>query len=184
MRCCRHSHNSGHIDRRRLAFLTAGLLVLPASSAQAHGITPEFAAFAFSFLGLYVASHIITDYFVFKRGLVPARSAAASMLANLAMAVTVIAGVPAWEWSASTLADQLDGMAYGGLTYGGYLRMYGWWVGVPMLVLAGIVAEAMVLKWCFAVPLSRRLIKMLGLTSIVCVLFAGAVAMVYARQFI
>jgi hypothetical protein len=167
----------------RLAVLTAGFLALPSSSAQAHGVSQSFAAFLFSFMALYVAAHLIADYFVIKRWLVPARAAAASVLANLAMVATTIAGIYAVEWLASTLADRLDDVSYGGLTIGGYLRMYEWWIGLPMLLLAGILAEGLVLKWCFAIPLSRRMIMMLGLASIACVLFAGLAAMVYANQF-
>jgi hypothetical protein len=170
--------------RLRLPAALVLLAIWPAS-AEAHGLPPGFAVFVLSFIGLYVVLSIAADVFAIKRWLVPARPVAAAVLANIAAVLAIIAAYSIWEPAADRLAawlDTVDG-SYRGYSYGGVLRMYGWWVELPFIWFAGLLARCGVLKWRFGVPMAWRSLLVLGLSNGVALLLAGLASFLMAVRF-
>jgi hypothetical protein len=162
--------------RKQLAVLGAGVLLLWPSAAQAHGFAEAFISFVLAFFVLAFVATLIADYAVFKRWLVPDHPVAAAVQANFVTVLTTMAGIYVLDWisgAAQLESDYVD--------YDRAVREYSWPVGLLILLLVNILIKSLFLKLRFAVPYSRRVILALCVSNVSCVVFAGFVALIFAR---
>lgn len=150
--------------------------VLVADAAYAHGIPPRLAHAILGFFVLVAVVPVIVDNAVFKRWAFTARPGRAAIVGHLAAMLVAIPVFQALQSLGSALAYALEPSS---IASSRWLRTYSWTLELFITALAMVVMKALVLKWCFAWPLTPRAFGALLLSTVGTVAGTAALAVLY-----
>jgi hypothetical protein len=142
-------------------------------AAEARGLPPAVAVFVLAFFVFAAAAIAFADFYAIKRWLLPDHARAAALQSIVVTAVTAIAGTYVMEQLGRYVPNRVEPIHVGAARM---LRVYDVPIGVVLVTLAIVLAKALFLRWRFAVPVSWRTLKVLGLANLLSVGAAGLAA--------